>query len=248
MVKNNKKSAEKNTKKSDIQKILDEELEKESFVDVCKNGFNLFLTSSVYGASRTLITSYLQQKKTNLSEISVNALSDGLDFTTYQFYKNLAKITIDPKLETRKPYILIPAISALSIAASLTNYFIQKKVTPKETKQTNEPEEDNFTNIAMASISTTGFNVASHYVSKRLSKPKSIVDQYLNSTYSIIAGNVCGTLLLTPYLTLKFGNHPLSSLLGCVFTVPLVFVDNAIYYAVKGLTEPLYLKIDHKVK
>ena len=218
-------------------------IEKESFVDVCKKCFNTFLTSSAFGASRYVISSCLERKKINIGELSLFALSDGLDLTTYQFYKNIVKYAIDPKLDQRKPYILIPTIGAISVAAVLTNYFIVKKVKTKISNSFGQINDETGY-LTMTSISTSIYNISTHYVGKMLPKPQSFVYDYLNSTCLMIVGNTCDTLSITPYITYKYGESPPSSVLSCFTAAPYAFVENAIYYSVKGLTEPFYFKVN----
>lgn len=228
-----------------MEKERKEETKKQAYIKACKKSANIFIASSTYGVLRTGLTSFLTLQIPSISEIVSAALQEGVNFTAFPFVKELASATVGEDIEKQKPYVLIPVYAGLSAVSSLAINLLRmpKKKDEKTQKETkNYDYKQFFKNVQATAISTSAFNVASHYLGAALPKPQTIVDSYLNSSAQILVGNAAGMIASMPVLMKEANVSVPEMALGYFVTVPLVFVDNAIYYGAKNITKPLRIK------
>jgi len=205
-----------------------------------KHTANKFIHSSVFGAVRYTVSSFLRQDDPfSVSDMTKTIVETGVDFTAFDFVKSLTNYHY--KIDYSKPGVVIPTFAAMSVVSSALSNLVQ---TPLKNKETNGKYsmKGYWEDTLFGSCSSIGFNTGKLYLGKLIPPSEKMGGAFIRSTAKILAGNLGSTLTTFPIMTVK-NKIPVKNIaIGYLMTIPLVITDNALYTSSAKIAHPLMIK------
>ena len=200
---------------------------------------DIFLNAAFYSMVRQTIANAISHGPPatfRASHFLAQAVSEATEFASFTFTNGICDAIFQPNLDTFAKWV--PWTVTMSALSSVVARTVQTPI--KNYRETNSFSYKGFkTDVQEAAFQVVGFHTARECTDMLLPPKEKCGGKYIRSTLCLIGGNAGSLSTSLPFL---IPHYPLKSIFsGFLTTIPLCFVENAIYSSVKSMTKPLML-------
>ncbi|OHT08508.1 hypothetical protein TRFO_22922 [Tritrichomonas foetus] len=215
-----------------------ENLRKRDLEYALKKSADTFMNGMLYSMVHKTIANFMSpdRKDFNAKVFLLESIGSGTEFAAFDFTNGVLDAIIQPNLDTFSKWV--PWTISTAALSSIVSRAVQTPV--KNYSENGEFSFKDFSkDLKEATPQLVGFNTMKEYADMALPPKEKLGGKYMRTTLCLAAGNAGSMAASLPAMYPKYPVKVL--LLGFLPTIPLCFVENAIFTSVKSFTKPFRL-------